>query len=676
MMKRYSRHLLVLNFFFFLPIGLTSQESGLRLVAEPNVISLEVGGSTSLTVRVFDASGALVDVPVRYAAPRQAIRVRNDVVQAFSAGNFEIVATAALPAGFLGEIPTLRIPVSISWPGINTINLNPSAPMLFVGTTLTHHPIAFHADGTRRPAPVFTWTTSDPTVASVDAYGAITGHSEGTVTLTASIEGTFRETSHTVRSFPATELLIEGGSDEARTGDVLRFSATGLGPEGRIEDLPVTWAYTFIPDDSIKAPGSAAIMNEGSFVAEVPGRYTILALSGSLTSRKTVLVHGREIVQPIELQGQGAVRSSHTSDLWVFEGLDGKDYAITGTWSAAGWAYFWDVTDPTNMFATDSIQIDARTVNDVKAPPSGRYAALSREGASNRSNGVVILDMANPAHPIIASTFETHGVTGGVHNMFATEDYLFALAGGDKYVIIDIRDLYNPMYVSEYNHPNSRVHDVWVHDGIAYSSEWENGVVVVDVGNGKWGGTIEDPVFVTNIPYPVGATHAAFPYHQESTGKFYLFLGDEMGGGGNEPWAGRGSDNRPYNTDTGEGGVQGRMRGYLHIIDFTDPEDPLDVARYEIPESGTHNLWIEDDVLYQAHYKGGLRVVDISGELMGNLAHQGREIAVYKPQDPGGFLRNQVSVWGAQPHKGHIFFSDMNSGLWAAKLSPRSRPIS
>ena len=328
------------------------------------------------------------------------------------------------------------------------------------------------------------------------------------------------------------------------------------------------------------------------------------------------------------------------------------------------------------MFATDSIQIDARTVNDVKAPPSGRYAALSREGASNRSNGVVILDMANPAHPIIASTFEANGVTGGVHNMFATEDYLFALAGGDKYVIIDVRDLYNPTYVSEYNHPNSRVHDVWVHDGIAYSSEWENGVVVVDVGNGKWCGTIEDPVFVTNVPYPVGATHAAFPYYQESTGKFYLFLGDEMSGGVDEPWAGRGSDNRPYNAVTGEGGVQGRMRGYLHIIDFTDPEEPLDVARYEIPESGTHNLWIEDDVLYQAYYKGGLRVVDISGELMGNLAHQGREIAVYKPQDPCGFLRNQVSVWGAQPHKGHIFFSDMNSGLWAAKLSPRSRPIS
>ena len=141
----------------------------------------------------------------------------------------------------------------------------------------------------------------------------------------------------------------------------------------------------------------------------------------------------------------------HTSDLWVFEGVDGRDYAVTGTWSANGWAFFWDVTDPTNIVKTDSIQVDARTVNDVKVSPNGRYAALSREGASNRRNGVVILDMATP--PPSASTFDSNGVTGGVHNMFATDDYLFALAAGDKYVIIDVTDPYQPKFVSEYNHP-------------------------------------------------------------------------------------------------------------------------------------------------------------------------------------------------------------------------------
>ncbi len=655
----------------------TGAVTGVTLVAEPAQVSLVAGAQASLTVRAVDESGDSVDMVIRVAAPRSALRYRNGVVQSFEAGSYEIVATGVLPAGATGTPPTLRIPVSVSWPALDRVELNASAQRLFVGTTITHHPVAFHLDGTRRPEPLFAWSSSNPDIAEVDGWGTVTAKAEGSVTIMADADGEMEvQTSFDVLPFPATELTIEGGEDRARTGDVLHFSVDARGPEGSQPDLPLTWAYTFVADDSIRSPGASAILEDGTFVAEVPGRYTLLAMSGPLTGRKTVLIHGRDAVQEIELQGRGTVRDTHTSDLWIFEGLDGRDYAITGTWSANGWAYFWDVTDPTNIIKTDSLLIDARTVNDVKAAPSGRYAALSREGASNRRNGVVILDMADPAHPRIASTFDSHGVTGGVHNMFATEDYLFALAGGDKYVIIDVRDPYDPKFVSEYNHPDSRVHDVWVHDGLAYSSEWRTGVVVVDVGNGKWGGTIENPVFVTSVPYPVGQTHAAFPYFQESTGKFYLFLGDEIGGGRGRAWAGQGVDNKPYDPVTGAGGVQGRMDGYLHIIDFTDPENPRDVARYEVPEAGTHNTWVEDDVLYQAYYKGGLRVVDVSGELMGNLGHQGREIAVYKPQDPAGFLQNQVSVWGPQPHKGFVFFSDMNSGLWAAKILPKGRPIS
>ena len=42
-------------------------------------------------------------------------------------------------------------------------------------------------------------------------------------------------------------------------------------------------------------------------------------------------------------------------------------------------------------------------------------------------------------------------------------------------------------------------------------------------------------------------------------------------------------------------------RGYFHFIDFTDMEHPKEVARYELPEAGSHNLWVEDDVLYVAY---------------------------------------------------------------------------
>jgi hypothetical protein len=505
----------------------------------------------------------------------------------------------------------------------------------------------------------------------VDGRGVVTAHAAGTATIIAEFEGAEGSVRYQIPEFPGTSLEIEGGSDHARTGDVLTFEAVAR-DEGtaRIDDVPVMWSLAFVPDDTINAPGAAGIMRSGKFVGEVPGTYTVVASAGRLTAMRVVDVRPRNVVQTMEIMGQGSVNDVHTSDLWIFEGVDGRDYAVTGTWGADGWAFFWDVTDPMNIVKTDSIQIDARTVNDVKVSPDGRYAALSREGASNRRNGVVILDLANPAHPTIASVYDDD-LTGGVHNLFATNDYLFAVSNGDKYVILDVTDLRNPTYVSEYNHPDSRIHDVWVYDGVAYSSEWNTGVVVVDVGNGRWGGSIDNPVFVTNVPNPVGATHAAFPYLQESTGKFYLFLGDEIMSRGNAAWGGVGTSRIPD-----KGGTPAANRGYIHIIDFTDPANPADVARYEVPEFGTHNIWIEDDILYQAYYEGGMRIVDVSGELLGNLATQGREMAVFKSYDPNGFAANAPMVWGGQPYKGHVFFSDFNSGLWSVKITPKTRPVS
>ncbi len=640
-----------------------------RITVDPAELVLEVGRAAPFTVKALDAEGNEVNAMLRFAAPFRALRVDQEArtITAAQPGDYELVVSVVLPPGTQGNPAEARVPVRVSWPAVARVDVSAEPGRLYVGTVLGHSAAAFHADGSERPDPVFRWNSSDPNVATVDRFGHVTAHAPGNVTITASFEGAAGEVRYSVAPFPATSLELGVSVDRARTGDVIALTGRALAANGNaIADVPITYSYTFMPDDSIAAPGAAGLIVGDRFVAEVPGVYTLIAAAGPFAARKVVDVRPREVVRPIEFVGQGTVHNYHTSDLWIFEGMDGRDYAVTGTWGADGYAYFWDVTDPANIVKTDSIKVDARTVNDVKVSPDGRYAALGREGASNRRNGVVILDLKDPAHPVIASVYD-EGLTGGVHNMFATEDYLFALSAGDKYVILDVRDLANPKFVSEYNHPDSRIHDVWVHDGIAYSSEWGTGVVVVDVGNGKWGGTIENPKFVTAVPYPVGATHAAFPYYQESTGKFYLFLGDEIMSRRGAAWAGN-----SYSLNE-RGGVPQTMSGYIHIIDFTDPENPKDVARYEVPEFGTHNIWVEDDVLYQGYYDGGMRVVDVSGELLGNLANQGREIAVFKPFDPQGYTPNAPMVWGAQPYKGHVFFSDFNSGLWAAKLQPPRR---
>ena len=657
--------------------ALTAQEADpatrvASLRAEPATLEVEVGETVDFQVVALDAEGRPVEGPLSYRMFGQRVRVGDDGVTGVEGGEGLVYVSLVAPPDMQDPPEALRVPVTVTWPAVARIDVaQTDEERLYAGTSVRMDAAAFHANGTERPEPDFSWSTSAPSVATVDSRGFVTAHASGDVTVTASYEGATGELRLTVPPFPATTLSVTGGADRARAGDVLTFEAVASDDAGTtFDDVPVVWSTHYVPDDTIHAPGATGIVRDGKFVGEQPGRYTILATSGDLTARATVEVEPRNAVREIEVMGQGSVSNVHTSDLWVYEGVDGRDYAVTGTWGGDGWAYFWDVTDPTSPVKTDSIQVDARTVNDVKVSPDGRYAALSREGASNRRNGVVLMDLSDPAHPTIASTY-TEGLTGGVHNMFATEDHLFALSAGDKYVILDVTDLENPRYVSEYNHPDSRVHDVWVHDGLAFSSEWGTGVVVVDVGDGRWGGSIENPVFVTNVPYPVGATHAAFPYYQEETGKHYLFLGDEIMNRRGAAWSGAGLGRIPQ-----KGGTPSVTSGYIHIIDFTDPENPQDVARYEVPEFGTHNLWVEDDVMHVAYYEGGVRSVDVSGELLGNLATQGREIAVFKAYDPEGYAPNAPMAWGPQPHKGFLFFSDFNSGLWAVRIQPEETPIS
>jgi hypothetical protein len=112
-----------------------------------------------------------------------------------------------------------------------------------------------------------------------------------------------------------------------------------------------------------------------------------------------------------------------------------------------------------------------------------------------------------------------------------------------------------------------------------------------------------------------------------------------------------------------------------YIVDFTDPMKPKKVARYHLEDFGSHDVIVQDDVLYQAYYEGGVRLVDVSGELLGNLHDQNREIAVFKPYDPKGFTANASFVMNAMPWKGHTLFTDFNTGPWAAKLEPKPQTV-
>ena len=486
----------------------------------------------------------------------------------------------------------------------------------------------------------------------IDLSNNILAVEEGNSTITASFDGISDKIDLKIQKNPISKLNLISDNSNVKTGDVVNFKVKAIDKKGNeIKNIPVQYSFTGKSFDKSNS-ASGLILEDGRFVGDVAGKYIISAKVGNITSSKVVNVFPRNVNREINNVGNGLVNDKHTSDFWVFEGVDGRDYAVTGTWGADGKAYFWDVTNPSKIKKIDSIQVDARTVNDVKVSQDGKICVISREGASNRKNGIIIIDVTNPKDVKIISEY-TKNLTGGVHNVFIDNNHIYALSNGERYYIINIDNANKPIQVGmfEVGKEGQAIHDVWIENGIAYSSNWRDGVYLVDVGNGIAGGSPSNPVPFGDYSYDSGAHHATFPYKSKSTGKFYTVLGDEIFPKGVNP------------NGTNE------TAGFLHFVDFTDTKNPVEVAKYELPTHGSHNFWIEDDLLYVAMYTGGLRVVDLSGDLLGDLYKQGREIGYILTGNPNGYIPNDTMVWGAQLYKGHIFYSDFNSGIGAAKVS-------
>ena len=361
-------------------------------------------------------------------------------------------------------------------------------------------------------------------------------------------------------------------ADPVRTGDVVTLATS-------IADARPMW--------SVGSPG-AEIHAPGDFVAEKPGTYTILASLGDRLATAAITVVPREVRGRFHVVGRGLNPGLFTADIWPQ-----NDYVYLGT-HQANQVRTYDVSDPANPVLTDSVTVDARVINSVKVSRNGKWLAATREGATNRRNGIVLYSLEDPAHPKPISEY-TETVTSGVHNVFwATDSILYLTNDGTGDMnILDVSDPHHPKEIGRWGLPveGKSLHDIWVQDGFVWMSYMMDGLVILDIGGAGKGGTPAKPVLLSRLFYPDGPTHNAFRWGD------YLFLGDEDFGSsqGTKP---------PL-----PAGLSADPRGEVHVIDVHDPEHPVYAARYEVPEAGAHNLWVEDGVMYVGFYQGGLRAV-------------------------------------------------------------------
>lgn len=626
-----------------------------KVEVTPASADVQVGGKLQFGARALDANGKVVpNVVVNwFDGGGQGDIDSTGMLTAGYQGTMIVTAIAALPGG---KATVGQATVTVKPQPASRVVLEPVATKLVVGTRLALSGAAYSAQNDRRDD-LLSFASSNSAVVRAAADGRITAVAPGKATVTGSAGKagstvTFDVVPNTIR-----KLVLDPATATVKTGDVVRFNAKATNVAGKaIDGLAYRW--------NIEAgEGPAKIDPDGGFVAEAPGRYTISAEAGTSHAEAVIVVVPRRAGRGMEVLGRVPIKFS-TAEVWAHPA--GSCVYLS---TISDRVYAVDVKDPTKPTIVDSMMVDAQIVNDIMTTEDGKYGVFSREGASNRKNGLKIFDASDPCHPKIIGDY-TETVTGGVHSSYVYQGrvYLTDDATGSMRVI-DIRDPLKPKEVARWQAEQTEagryVHDIMVKDGLAYLSYWNDGLIILDVGAGIKGGSPEAPKFVSQFKYNLNEEYArvdqlyGLGYRGTHTawraGK-YVFVGDEV-----------------YASKAAKGLQDGNNLtwGKLHVIDVSDIEHPKKVAWYEPTDGGVHNVWVEGDTLYLGNYHGGARVLDISGELRGDLLRQGREVSWIFTADSMGKRPRATFTWGVVVKNGIMYVPDINSGLWVMKVEPK-----
>ena len=354
-------------------------------------------------------------------------------------------------------------------------------------------------------------------------------------------------------------------------------------------------------------------------------------------------------------------RGVRTNDNWGWtDPVTGQEYALVGRNDGTS---FIDITDPSNPvlvgdlpkpWGTPPSQLwrDIKTYRD--------HAYIVADGAGEHGMQVFDLSRLRDVPPDeMPALFEpdTHyrGIASS-HNIVINEESGFAYAVGNRgggescgggLHMMDIRDPKNPVFVG------CATHERGTHDSqcVTYDGPDERytGHELCLNSNGAFF-EISD---VTDKDNPVAVARASSP------NAAYIHQG----------WLT--PDHRYFYQDDESDVIRGAVETTRTLIwDLTDLEEPILIREFmgSMPASA-HNLYLKDGYAYQANYRYGLHVLDISDPV------NPREVGYFdtSPHHEGpGFS----GAWSTYPffESGTVIVTSLQEGLFVLKR--RDRPVS
>ncbi len=229
------------------------------VMVSPATVELDVGETVQLAAEVRDQnSNVMAGASVTWMSGTGTVATvdATGLVAGVAVGTATITASAGSAQG------TAQITV-VTAPVVSVEVSSPAEPIalgepLQLGETLQLSAEALDENGRPIPGVVFSWESSDTSVATVDATGLVTGVAAGTATITASAGDVRTSVEITVVSAtnPVVSVDVSPSAETIVIGVTLQLSAEALDENGQaVSDAEFSWESSDISVATVDATG-------------------------------------------------------------------------------------------------------------------------------------------------------------------------------------------------------------------------------------------------------------------------------------------------------------------------------------------------------------------------------------------------------------------------------------
>ncbi len=290
--------------------SVTVMQTAYSIVIEPSSASMSSLGETlQLSATVFDPNDIeIADSTVDWSSsdPGVAMVTRDGLVTALMNGTTKITAAS-------GEASASVTVMVMQFAGSLSIE-PPNSKLNAIGETILLSATVLDANDQLIANAEVTWSSSDPTVATVNVEGLVTARLNGNTLITARSGDASGQASVTVMQTAYSIVIEPSSASMSSLGETLQLSATVFDPNDiKIADSTVDW--------SSSDPGVAMVTSDGLVTALMNGTTEITAESGGVSASASIVIAQASVsirIEPPSLKlqslGQAAQLTSTAYD--------------------------------------------------------------------------------------------------------------------------------------------------------------------------------------------------------------------------------------------------------------------------------------------------------------------------------------------------------------------------